>query len=419
MHRKICFGVLINLLLISCTALVSMADSAEVLPKGVSRVSLTAMFYSSWDSLFDPDGNTEDIDANFNETLDTNVFPALAALEPAIPPFPGSAVLGNSVVDLERKNTSYEISYQYGMTDKFTVGIVIPYHQLKMDVKEARLDTTNATVGKSVLANNLAPLTGTFAPPDVVTLTTDDIQALLGPGLDINGDSIPEVPGYGLEPFETWEESDIGDIQIGGRYQYLKNDDWRLAFTGVIELPTGKTDDPDNLIDVAFGSGATALGFHFNHDYTGIENLTLNGTFRYILVLPDKEVRRVPDDVNDPITINREKVDRDLGDVVELEFAGNYYLGNGLSIGMQYKYGLAFKTKVDGDLGFAYESLEDETDYTEHILTLGATYSTVPLYMAKKISVPFTLSIHYRNRFDGSNNVYDNEYFALSGSVYF
>ena len=144
-----------------------------------------------------------------------------------------------------------------------------------------------------------------LAVPGTVPFTTNDIQNIL-------------IQHYGFKRIESWSGNGLSDIELGARYQYLKNDKWRLAFTGGVSLPTGETDDPDDLMDYPLGTGAWALLFRSNNDYTGIKNLILNATLKYDLYLPDKEVMRVPDDVNQPITPNKEEVDRDLGDFIEI-----------------------------------------------------------------------------------------------------
>jgi len=390
------------------------ADDAEVLPKGVSRAGVNGKFYSSVDERYNPDGDAEDVAADFNTTLDSSVFPDLGLVEAGFGLPAGSANIGNSVVSFEYNFTIVELAFQYGITERLTVGMMIPYWRVESNVS-ARLDTSNATVGKSAALNTLAPI-GFL---DTVPLTTEDTQNLIGSGLDINGDGTVDIQGFGYEPIQTWSDSGLSDIEVGCRYQYFKTEDWRLAFTGGVRFPTGEVDNPDNLVDYGFGSGAYALLFQFNNDYIGIENLVLNATFRYDLVLPDKETLRVPDDVNRPITSNKEEVDRDLGDVIELEASGKYQFSGALSFSLLYKYGFGSKDEISGNQGFNYKSLEDETDYTEHVGIIGLSYSTVPLFKAKRFPVPLDASISYRNRFAGSNNVLKSQYIGLGLAVYF
>ena len=414
MTKKIGVACLFFLLTYLMGLSISFADSAEVLPKGVSRASVLGKFYFTVDERYDPDGDTEDVAADFNDTLDSSVFPDLALVEAGFGMPAGSANIGKTDISFEYNFNIFEFYYQYGITDKLTFGVMIPYWDVMNDVN-AKLVTSNATVGKSAFLNTLAPI-GFL---DTVPLTTDDAQNLIGDGLDINGDGTIDIQGYGYKPIERWSGSGISDIEIGLRYQYLKTEDWRLAFTGGFRLPTGEKDDPDDLVDYPFGTAAWALLFQFSNDYVGVENLVLNATFRYDLYLPDTESKRVLDDVNDVLTANKEVVDRDLGDIIELEGSAAYQFAEGFNVSLLYKYGFAFKDKISGDKGYAYESLEDETDWTEHVGILSLSYSTLPLFNAKKFPVPLTASISYRNRFAGSNNVLKSQYIGFGLSIFF
>jgi len=398
------------------------ADNAEVLPKGVSRAGVNGKFYSPADERYNPDGDVEDVAADYNTTLDSSVFSDLALVEAAFVLPAGSANIGKSVVSFEYDFTIVELTFQYGITERLTVGMIIPYWRVESNVG-VRLDTSNATVGKSAIGVGfgapLVPLTGGGPFGDAVPLTTEDTQNLIGSGLDISGDGTLDIQGFGYKPIQNWSGSGISDIEAGFRYQYFKTEDWRLAFTGGVRFPTGEVDDPDNLVDYGIGSGAYALLFHFNNDYIGIENLVLNATFRYDLYLPDKETLRVPDDASRPITSNKEEVERDIGDVIELEASGTYQFSETFSFSLLYKYGFGLKDKISGNQGFSYKSLEDETDYTEHVGIIGLSYSTVPLFKAKRFPVPLDAFISYRNRFAGSNNVLKSQYIGLGLQVYF
>jgi hypothetical protein len=191
-----------------------------------------------------------------------------------------------------------------------------------------------------------------------------------------------------------------------------------LAFTGGVRFPTGEVNDPDNLVDVGFGDGAYALLFQLQNDFTGIKNLLLNATFRYDLVLPHKERLRVPNSVHEPLTTNEENVDRNIGDRIEIEASGTYAFFNGFSFSLLYKYGYKFKDHVSGNRGFNYKSLEDETDIQEHVGIASLSYSTIPLYQAKKFPIPMTASVSYRDRFAGTN-LLKTQYISLTLAIYF
>jgi hypothetical protein len=393
---------------------ISHADNAEVLPKGVSNVRVNTKIYSTIDERYDPEGDKEKIYDDYNLTLDSGVFPALSLVEQFFGMPAGTGNVGDSDVMFEWDVTTVDFYFLHGLTDRLTLGIKIPYWDAKNNVS-AELETTNATVGKNAALNTLAPL----GFPGTVPLTTEDVQNLLGDGLDINGDGNITVQGYGYERIQTWSRSDITDIEVGCRYQYLKKKNWRLAFTGGVRLPTGKQDNPDNLMDRGFGTGAWALLFQFQNDYTGIENLVLNGTVRYDLILPNDETLRIPPSPDLPITRNKEEVDRDLGDEVELEVSGVYSLTEAFSAGLLYRYSFKFKDDVSGNMGFDYSSLEEETNWKEHQYRVSLAYTTIPLVKAKKFPVPMDARVTYRNRFAGKNNIFASEYIGFELSVFF
>jgi hypothetical protein len=393
----------------------SYADNAEVMPKGVSRASIESKFYFPITERFNPDGDAEDVAVDANTALNSQVFPGLSQLESVFRLPPGSATLGDSVVSFSYDLVHAEFFYQYGVTDRLTAAVLIPYLWITNHV-DARLDPSRATVGKSPRLGRLVPLSAT---PDAVPLTTDDVQDILGRGLDINSDGAIDVSGFGYKRVETWSNHGLGDIDAGFRYQYLKTDKWRLAVTDGVRFPTGQVDDPDSLADLAIGKGAYGLLFHFNHDYTGIDNLVLNGTFRYLLYLPDRKVRRIPANVNRPVTATKLKVDRDLGDEFEFEGSAVYTPFKGFSVSGLYQYGFKLKDEVSGPEGISFKALEDETDWTSHIVIAGLSYSTIPRYLEKKFPWPLTATVLYRNRFAGSNNILKSQYLSLTLAVFF
>ena len=428
-------GNLVVLLLFPWQCLIAYADDAIVLPRGVSRVSLASNFYLPFDQRYNPDGKVEDIAADFNTSINSRIFPALAPLSPLVG---GMASLGDTTVSFDYDLTILYFEAGYGITDRFTAGVRLPYWWLTNTVS-GRLNSgpgSSANVGLNPFFGRpgqppLAPLARGGVP-----FTTENLQQLIGPGL-------PGIPGLGFQRFDSFSDHGPGDLEVGFRYQYLRTDAWLLAFSGGARFPTGSVDDPDNFTDYGFGSGAYALLFRFNHDYAisslwrGIQDSTseetlggrapgtapgtvvLNGTIRYDLVLPDKQVKRVPDHVNNPLTANRENVSRDLGDIIELEASAKYNFLTGFTFSSLYKYGFKLKDHVSGKQGFAYSSLEDETDYTEQVFIVGIAYSTFPLYLQKKFPLPLTTSLSYRNRFAGSNNVSKSAYIGLGLEVLF
>jgi hypothetical protein len=422
--RRLLIGILSLACSLQWLGTVALAvDDASVLPQGVFRLSSEGRYYPPFDSRYDPHGNIEKYSADYNRPLDSRAFRLLAPLDPFVG---GRASLGDAIVDIDIELVEVDLQLRYGLTDRLTVGAKIPWSWARTNVK-ARVDSgpgSSANVG-------LNPRFGQPGQPPIIPiaaggipLSTEDVQRLLGPGL-------PGIPGLGFKRFESQTNDGIGDIEAGFRYQYLRTEDWRLALTAGVRAPTGKVDDPDNLLDWALGTGAWALLLHLNHDYT-VSNLwtgprppgtpgelVLNGTFRYDLYLPDHITKRVPDDVNNPLTANKERVSRDLGDRFEFEVSARYALPMGFSLASLYRYVFKLEDQISGTKGFRYESLEEETARTEHIFTVELYYSTVNLYREKKFPFPAVAHLTYRNRFAGSNNAPRSQYIGLELQVFF
>ena len=387
------------------------ADTAEVLPKGIFRGDIEYSYYLPIDSKFDPDGNEEDLAADYNTSMNSNLFPALKLLEAGFGLPDGSASLGDSVVDFEYDIDQIDLKLFYGITDKLSIGTKIPYYWIKNNVN-AGVSTANATIGFNQYFGQPGDPFGVPLIPVQFGGVKNDLLAT-----EFVQDTL--VQDYGFGRVESWSDHGIGDIEAGARYQYLQTDNWRLAFTGAVRFPTGQVDDPDNLVDVAFGSGAWALLFRSNNDYTGFKNIVLNATFEYDLVLPDNETVRVPDDVNNPITINKEKVSRNLGDIFRLKLSGAYALPKGFGLYLFYSYAFQSKDSVSGDRGFVYESLEDETDWTYHEYKIGVSYSTIPLFQEKKFPLPLVVGVQYEDVFAGTNNFLKQQLFIFSLTSFF
>ena len=136
------------------------ADDALVLPQGRWYVSAEARFSLPITRRFTPEGGTEDLATDFNRELNSLVFPDLRRVEAAFRLPEGSATFGRSVVTFEQHIQIYTMHAAYGLTDRLSVGVRVPYWTQENQV-QATLDSRTATVG----FNPAVP--GGIAPPGV------------------------------------------------------------------------------------------------------------------------------------------------------------------------------------------------------------------------------------------------------------
>jgi hypothetical protein len=387
---------------------VTWADDAIVLPAGVFRLSADARFSLPITKRFTSSGGTEDLAADFNRDLNSTAFSDLRLVEAAFHLPAGSATFGRSVVSFERHIQIYTLQAAYGLTNRLSLGARIPYLTQDNRVKAA-LDNRTATVGiNPAVPGGVAPLSvpGTRRP------TTEDIQALL--------------QRLGFKRVQDWSDASFGDIFGGLKYQYYQSEHWRLAVTGNVRFPTGKSDDPNNLVDNGSGIAAWGLGFQLHQDFVwqppGLARrlrvptpgaFFLNSTFRYEAILPDeKPVRVCP--IHQPVCPDFDPhVQRDVGDMVEAEIAGTVGLLPGLAITPLYTYTHKFQDHYNGHLGFNYRILKEETDFDSHSVEVRLSYSTVPLFVEKHFPLPLSISVRYTDRLASNNNRWKTQYLGL------
>jgi len=393
---------------------VTFADDAVVLPKGVFYFSVDGFISRPITKRFNADGDKEPLATDFNTTLDSSVFSDLSLVEAGFG-MTEPASFGTTNVDFTRNIQIYNFYLAFGVTDKLSIGVNIPYWNQSVDV-QASLDNSTATVGfNAFVPGGVAPLTvpGTRDP------TTEDIQNLL--------------VSEGFDRVEDWSDSSFGDVIAGAKYQYHQSKNWRLAAAGGVMFPTGTWDDPNNLVDNNTGWDAWGLRIRLHQDYLnhitgdwqgGRRTLSpgeylINTTLGYDVIFPDTKPFRVCD-VHTPVCPDFDaNVERDTGDILEAGLSGVFGVGTeGLSVGAFYTYSHKMKDKFHGNLGFDYDLLAIESDYRSHIVELKLSYSTIPRYIDKTFPVPMTVSLRYLERVAATNNQFNSSYVGLTFEVF-
>jgi len=268
-------------LIVSALALglssIASADDASVLPKGRFSLGVENRFYFPATQRFGPDGDKEDLASAFNNrALDSSVFPALGPLNAFFPG--GRASLGDSMVHFEYHYNILAFAPAYGVTDRLTIGAEIPYYWVHNNVNAS----VNSGPGSSAnVGLRTGPGVGVpcglpiavlpLGCPNTRRITTDDVQQILGPGL-------PGITGFGFKPIKDFSADGFGDITLAAKYQFVRTEDWRFAATGGVRFPTGRQDDPDNLTDIPWSTGAYTLLARLHNDYVDRKSTRLNSS---------------------------------------------------------------------------------------------------------------------------------------------
>ena len=103
------------------------AETAEVMPKGISSAYLSGKFYIPIDKVFKDDGSVDNPGWKYSGPLNSAIFPEIALIEAGFGLLPGSGNLGTTEVSFKYKLQILEAALAYGITDKLSAGIKIPY----------------------------------------------------------------------------------------------------------------------------------------------------------------------------------------------------------------------------------------------------------------------------------------------------
>jgi hypothetical protein len=234
-------------------------------------------------------------------------------------------------------------------------------------------------------------------------------------------------PAFGVtfEPLETVEKTELGDIELAAKYQFFNGlgDQeryapptgfrYRGAVTAVVRFPTGKTDSPNNLVDIGTGNGQFDIELRQQNDFIFSRYLWASVVARYNMQLADHEVMRVTP-VDRPLAAlyRRQGVERDLGDIFELEVTPRFVLNDYFAVSGQYLYRNKAEDSYTGsfqvqnalgeDLTLDAEMLNEETKQVEHRIYGGISFSTVAAFQKGKVKIPFEVQFQHGQSVKGS-----------------
>lgn len=397
-----CIGVFLFLLLmLASVGDVYALDSAAVLPQGMFAIFGDNRFYSPVNEVFNQDGKKVNIATPFNNVPLASLFGA-----------PPGINLGTSVVTIDLKRVEMEYTLAYGLTDKVTIGAIIPYVPLANTSFSFANNTAGANFGFS--SNGLpCPLVAPGCQPASLA----NINAALARA--------------GFKPLGNREQSGFGNVKVGARYQYYTGNYYRAAMTGGVILPTGEEKDPDQLIGQSLGVDTWGLFLELQNDlmfqrpglgkqlgFPDTGDFFLNYTVKYEMALPDTQTVRVCP-VTNPICPTKVALNRDLGDLVKVEIGPAIGLAKGLILSGFYRY--EYKMKDDysgGPVGVPVETLEKYSSQQSHEWRADLQFTSIPWVMQGTFGLPFVVGVSYRERFAGDNFVNVSRYIGFDFALY-
>lgn len=289
--------------------------------------------------------------------------------------------------------------------------------QLAIEARVAAFRSLYQSFGVNSIA---ATTTGPFASQ--TTLTLADAQTIL------------TDPAFGVlaDPLRTIERSHVGDIDLGGKFLILdtfgnttaarmspQGLNFRAAIGGVVRLPTGQAESPNNFIDIGGGQGQTDLEARIFADLLVGSRFWQSFVLRYNNQLADEEEMRItdlPDRRLAPL-YRRQMVQRNLGNIFEFETTPRIVVNHFFSVSGQYVYRSKSEDKYTGTFvipaavtGFSDVTLDAstlglETEQKEHRVGGGLSFSNLYAFEQKKARIPFEVTYLHWQTVKGSGNV--------------
>ena len=347
--------------------MLAVADTA-VLPKGNGYIQPGVVFY-----LHNPPGNISTVGQNLDFAQNPSQFSSFAGF--------GTGVQ----VDLDYKVHAkvWTPSLAFGLTDSVTLAVVVPIFAIA-EIQIKRFKVTDS--GGS-------------------DLTATAQQTLAGAGyMDPDG----TAP---IDPINSWSDSGLGDVAVGMRWQFMKRQTVASALTVAVQLPTGKTEDPDLLTDFGLGDGQTDVHTKMDIDWETRPGGLFNASMGYQLQLPaERDVR--------PFLGQRERARFDLGDIFSVGTEVQETFFQWFPVTLSYQYQKKFKDSYRGAGTQDLSSLEAQTAGNNHVLGVSVGVSSILPFIGKQFPYPFSVRAAFRETFSDNTN-FDNQQVELSATAFF
>lgn len=375
-------------------------ETTETLPQGIYSPKFIFGTYSGLDQRFNSEGLVQGAadqyhinltgktlaayDAKFKKIVDglNNLSPGENL---------GNNITGGTLTFKAQPNIDYFVpTLSYGVTPNLSIGVGIPIIHFRNSVQPY---TQGNVANVSRYAHGLSP--------DMDRAMNKLVSAANNVQGAVNG--ILSTRGY--KPIQNADFVAPGDLQISAVYRYYTSDLWRLALRPFIQVPTGRPDDPDDLVDIATGD-QPAIGLYSIHELQLSRRWALVSSVGYQYNIEDSSTVRVPVDGDDtlPGLEREETVSRRTGDSIFLEGGLSYSPYRPLEIKVVYDFTDKDSDWYQGDHpDWNYNLLSADTGSQIHQIRAQLEFSTVDYYFQKTFSVPFKVGYVFSDTFYAVN----------------
>jgi hypothetical protein len=346
---------------------------------------------------FDGSGQAQPIAGGLNRTLTIRDFAAqdrrLAQLDGAVraidPATADNLLAANFYTDFDLQVSTVLSAYEYGIRDWLNVGIRVPVMTFEGHARFSAQTVNNANAARARLGS-------------LSREASDGLRALAAQSLDTAYFQKKVFAEKGYEAPHDFNITELGDAELGAKLRFYNGSYWVSSLTLGTRAPTGSRASRTNIFDAGSGNGAWAAAAQAFNDFYPLSWLTLGSNLRAGYTFPDRFGVAVPKDASDALPSARDQ-DGQWQEVLRrqgFEFLGEVSATARLDRGRWQGWGaFQFYDKGQdsyfGDGPLYYQGLSDATGISYRSLELGAGYSSVPDFLARKAKVPFEANVLY------------------------
>ena len=379
----------------------------DTLPRGVRAFVYKHVATGKISSSFTGNQQEQDynlkisIDAKSLESLNDIFAEYLISLRKLSQPAYDAFQLGEYEVDANAQVQVQGVGIAYGFSNDLTAYLAFPYHRAEVNLNIERTQYNNNDQVRTLLETSIQNDSGNIdsATAEIITGITNGLP-------DISGGAIQSVvTNYlGYKPIGSWSAQGMGDLEMGLMYNIFEASNSGMATTFGLTLPTGRTDDPDIIQDIAFGDGQFDVFSEIGGGIT-IPNspLSFEASGRYTYQAPSSKTLRIPESSEYLLGFEKATFFEKLGDMVDLTFTSNYDFSSWISTSVSYLFNYTAKSIYESDYSDANQILSTDTEKNSHSGKFELSFSTVELYKKKKFIMPFIISSSVQKTISGTN----------------
>jgi len=380
----------------------------DPLPKGVRAAAFVYGYGKGIDSNLNSQGRLESIVQPLNRSVSIQDISAgqpelqklikiLNEFEPGL----GEQLLhADLAASIQVNETRYVTGLMWGVTDRFSLGAIVPIIHRNVGVNFDASVVNNA----EAIAKRMGDV------PQI----QQGLQEVRNAKIDTAAfsDSIFTSRGYNsLAPLDT---SGLGDLELESRYTYYSDRWLGLALRARVQVPTSsQRPDLRNILDREISEGNWALKAASIHEVKMIPGVlswssSVWGIWRSpvqrTMAFARTNDQPLPD-LNDPYQI--ETVKRQYGSQLDVDTGLQFSLWRGVvSFTGSYQYTVHAQDMVYGQRELDYGRWMANTNSETHGVELIAEISSIPLFLSKAFPLPAKVSVTWSQPFAGRNTVY-------------